>query len=432
VPKPKKAVKAYTPPKKQELSSEPALPTPEPSPTPAPVVQNSVVEEPEEEESRLTGSWLGYRPKLADHGLDFSYIYKGEVVRNTSGGVESATSLLQNMDIKLDVDGEKLAGWKGSSASFYYLYNFSDSPSENVGDSQVTSNIEAGVTISKLYEAWIQQELLDGGVSILAGLHDLNSEFYVTETSGLFFNSSFGIGKDLSQTGVNGPSIFPTTSPALRLRVNSGKNFYMQTAAFNAQAGDPDEPTGTKFRLDKNDGLLLITEFAYLRGEDNKTQARGKYGFGFWTYTNTFESNSSEAGVKKTDIVNRGYYFLADQELSEMVAVFARYGTASHEVNQFASCLGAGFVFTGLVPLRNSDKLGIAIARVENGKTHRNNMKASGTDFDDGETAYELNYRIELYPGVAIQPDYQYIVDPSSDPEIKDAHVVSARLELSI
>ena len=95
-PKPKKSVKVYTPPNKQVLAPKQPTPTPQPSPPPEPVVRNAVVEEEEEEEEevRLTRSWFGYRSKLADYGLDFNYIYKGEVVKNTSGGIESGTSIL--------------------------------------------------------------------------------------------------------------------------------------------------------------------------------------------------------------------------------------------------------------------------------------------------------------------------------------------------
>lgn len=50
------------------------------------------------------------------------------------------------------------------------------------------------------------------------GLYDLNSEFDALDDAGLFINSAFGVGTDIGLTGVNGPSIFPVTSLAVRAR----------------------------------------------------------------------------------------------------------------------------------------------------------------------------------------------------------------------
>lgn len=71
----------------------------------------------------------------------------------------------------------------------------------------------------KIYEAWFQQKLFGDNLSILTGLFDLNSEFDLIETAGLFLNSSQGIGSNFSQTGLNCPSIFPNTSLWLRTKI---------------------------------------------------------------------------------------------------------------------------------------------------------------------------------------------------------------------
>jgi porin len=62
------------------------------------------------------------------------------------------------------------------------------------------SNIDAS-DAWKIYEAWLKQSLFQDRLPVLAGLYDLNSEFDVIESAGLFLNSSHGIGADYSQTG---------------------------------------------------------------------------------------------------------------------------------------------------------------------------------------------------------------------------------------
>ncbi|MFL5812230.1 MAG: carbohydrate porin [Bdellovibrionia bacterium] len=399
-----------------------------------------VAESPMEEESRLTKNWGGARKKISDLGIDLALIYRGEWNRNFSGGIRQASTYLSNIDLRVSVDGEKLVGWKGGSFFFYGLGDLGGDPSKNVGDAQISSNIETPVNTAKVYELWAQQILFEDKVSVLVGMHDLNSEFYVTDSSGLFFNSTFGVGKDLSQTGVNGPSIFPTTAPAIRFRVEPTKEFYFQFGVWNAQSGDPGNPYGTKFRLNAKDGLLLISEMAYLRGKIDQTKNPGKYGIGYWTYTRTFDSlhnsiTDSSGNTIPTQASSHGIYFLAEQSIFGNVTLFCRYGIASTEVNRFGTSLGTGVVFTGLVPHRPKDRFGVALARVTNGGEYEASLQDQGVVVPGAESAIEANYRIELLPGIAVQPDYQYIIhpqgDPVANPGLANASVGSIRFELS-
>ena len=76
-------------------------------------------------------------------------------------------------------DAEQL-DWKGATLFFYILGNHGGALSEQVGDLQGLSNIEAPATV-KLYEAWFEQTLFDDRLSFKAGLYDLNTEFDVIE-----------------------------------------------------------------------------------------------------------------------------------------------------------------------------------------------------------------------------------------------------------
>jgi porin len=335
--------------------------------------------------------------------------------------------VLGNLDLRASLDFGKLAGTRGLTAFVYWLADHGGDPSAHVGDLQVSSNIETPVNTSRLYEAWVQQLGFDGRVSLLAGLHDLNSEFYVTESSGLFLNSSFGVGKELAQTGVNGPSIFPITAPALRLRVEASPEFYLMTAVFNARAGDPDNPYGTHPRLSAADGRLWITEAGWSPGGFDPGERIGKYAIGAWTYTRAVERvDGGEAAA-----VNDGAYFLIDQRLGGGVSAFARVGFASTEVNRVGSCLGVGVVAEGLVPGRARDRVGLALARATAGGEFRDAQAAAGAPTLAAETALELDYRVEALPGIALQPSFQRIFDPGLDPAIPDAWTGALRVELS-
>src|SRR5258708_2393634 len=120
----------------------------------------------------------------------------------------------------------------------------------------------------------VQQNLLNDGLSFLFGLHDLNSEFYVTEASGLFLNSSFGVGPELSHSGKAGPSLFPTTALGLRARAVLNDQWSIQTAVYDGVPGNPDDPRGTHIILRADEGVMSISEVAW-----------GGFHLGGWIYS---------------------------------------------------------------------------------------------------------------------------------------------------
>ena len=79
----------------------------------------------------------------------------------------------------------------------------------------------------------------------------------------------------------------------------------------------------------------------------------------------------------------------------------------------------AGFVYTGLLPQRDADVLGAGVAWAE--------LFQGGTN---QETVFELFYKMEITPGISIQPDLQYIVTPSGIH--RDAIAVGVRFQVAL
>lgn len=69
----------------------------------------------------LTGSWGGKRTEIAENGVDFEFVYKGDLGRNFMGGVSIGNSYIENFDARLNIDAEKIWGLKGTS--FIYLWS---------------------------------------------------------------------------------------------------------------------------------------------------------------------------------------------------------------------------------------------------------------------------------------------------------------------
>lgn len=380
----------------------------------------------------LTGNWGGARDTLSEAGVDVELTYKADVWGNISGGEKKGSRFLDNLDAIMTVDGGKLFNSPGTTMLVHLLNNDGGEPDGDlVGSAQGIDNIEVGTATGKLYQAWIQQNAFDDKLSVLAGLYDLNSEFYVTDSSLLFLHSTYGIGTEVSQTGVNGPSIFPFTSAGVRVRVNPTDNTYIQAVALDGVPGDPNDPHGTHIDFNSGDGLLWVGEAGYTFG--NSESPTGKLAFGGWYYTT--ESDDVDSN-KLTKHHNNGVYMVGEHQLyhtkdGKDLTGFIHFGFADKDVNQFDYAWSTGLVYTGLIPGRDDSQLGFGVAGAHSSSKYRDASLVGGTRLDVAETALELTYRDSITPWMAIQPDVQYIINPGTDKTLNNATVIGTRLEIS-
>jgi len=383
----------------------------------------------------LSGELGGYRSRLADRGVTLDLIYTGEMVSILSGGVRRKTVYLDSVDLTLTLDVERLLGWPGARVFVYGLGNRGGNPSRHVGDAQGVSGIEAFDTW-KLYEAWFEQQLFDARLSLLVGLYNLEAEFDYAETGQLFLHSSFGTGPDFSLSGQNGPSVFPTTSLGVRLRLQPDPTWYWQTAVLDGVAGDPDDPGGTQVVFGAHDGVLVASELAYLIDVHAAAGGYGKYALGAWVYSDGPDDGGT-AGRAACCGGAYGLYGLAEQVVYRHVtdprrglALFARLGFAEARVNPFSVYTGGGLVYTGLLSWRPEDRCGLGIAAAHHSGRFRRTRHAAGHAVADAEIALELTYRAGLTAWWTVQPSLQYIVNPGTEPGLDDAVLVGLRFEV--
>ncbi|WP_084691091.1 carbohydrate porin [Sphingomonas sp. SRS2] len=339
--------------------------------------------------------------------------YTGEVIGVAAGGVRRGTRYLDNLDIVLEADLVAVAGWRGAMLHVYGLYNNGTSVSDLAGDAQAASNIETGDRALRLYEAWIDQKL-GSHASVKVGRYDLNSEFDALETSGLFLGSAHGIGTDISQTGLSGPSIFPKTSLAARLEVRPADGWAVRAAILDGVANRIDFPPSAL----RKDGALLI-------GEAELPVLGGRMLIGHWHYTARFDAHDGRRERGNGGVYLRGEAPIASGPAGTLAGFF-RLGTANGRLNMFDRFASAGMKLTGWLDGRDEDELGLAVATAFTARDYR---LAQGSG--KAETAIELTYRAPIAPWLSVQPNVQYVRNPSADPTIADALVLGLRFETS-
>ncbi|MGB7988943.1 MAG: carbohydrate porin [Candidatus Methylophosphatis roskildensis] len=349
----------------------------------------------------------------------FEAVYKASLWTGLNGPLRGHAAYLGNLDLKLTLAGEKLYGLPGNTVFAHGLHDHGSKPNKRVGAAQGIDNIEVETNTGKLYQLWMQQQFADDRLSVLAGLYDLNSEFYVTDAAAVFIHPALGIGTDMAQSGRNGPSIFPATSLALRLRVQPSDASYLQTAVLDGVPGDADNPRGTHVRFDDGDGSLHVAEAGLRTGSEDRA---GKLAIGYWRYTSRFDHlvdvDSDGAPQRK---VSRGGYLLVEQPLwhgsgdGRTITGFARLGLASAAVNEFSHALALGAVWTQPLRGRADDTLGIAVAGARRGAPFLRVAADADAPVARHEITWEMTYRARVTEWLWLQPGLQHLLTYSPD-----------------
>jgi porin len=368
----------------------------------------------------LAAAGIAFANPVGGDEVTIDVVYTGEVMSNVHGGIKTGTVYMDNFDLMLTADLSK-AGLEGGTLFVYGLYNNAQTFSDRyTGDAQVISNIDSERHY-RLYEAWYEHRFAGDRASIKAGLIDLNSEFDTKETGSLFINSAHGIGTEFSQTGLNGPSIFPSTSLAVRADAALGSGVKIRVGAFDAVPNDPDDQE--RMSLSWSEGTLYIAETEF-------TAETGlRVALGAWTYSSKFEPIDPDVDGKVGG--NRGLYGIIEGSLGERVRAYARAGTADADINQFQNFLSGGIVLNHPLPGRADDQLGFAVAQAINGSPFKDSARVVGAEPERAETNLELTYRAQITDWLTIQPDVQYVLNAGAVEGLEDPLVLGVRFELS-
>lgn len=372
-------------------------------------------------------------PEPETRAAELSALYTADALWNVHGGLREGAAYLDYIEVAAGLDAGRALGWH--DLTFYgsaFRRNDPTFSDRYVGDAMIVSNIDAA-SPAQVLEAWVEWGFdARGPGSMRVGLYDLSAEFDTFESRTFFLNSAYGIGQDLAQTGLNGPSIYPVTALGARLAWAPREEWLLKTAVLDGVPGDPEERGRSRLHLSSSEGALWISEAIGGNG-----RVRG--GVGYWRYTADFPElqEPDASGTVGTRNDNAGGYVMAEFASGVAVAtgeprwrVFLRAGMAEDHVNTFDRFLAAAAVYRSDWPRRYGSQLGLAIAEARIGDAYRELRAAEGLATDACERNVELTWRFPLGAHAALQPDLQYVQNPSGDPQVPDAWVVGLRIEL--
>ena len=354
-----------------------------------------------------------------------------DVMNPVSGGVTSGSKLLTKAALSASYDGTA-DGHEGLTAQASVQFVGGGHISgDNIGDIQGVDNIEAHSAL-RIYELWVARQYHDGKFGWKAGLTDLNADFDTQQVASLFLNSSDGTGAELGHSGLNGPSIYPTTALAISGYVRPSDSVVVRGGVFDGTAGSPEHPGVFAIRLSGRDGALLI-------GQVEKTLNNGfRLAGGAWAYTASFGAlhRFEAAGNAVMLQRERGAFALAEGTLTHAgdsgergLSGWVRMGLGDPVVERISGYLGAGLVYSGPLGKRPGDQVGFAI---NHAIVDQPNLPDPAQAARLAETAFELTYKYAANDWLAVQPDAQIVVHLNGDRTIPTALVLGVRFNVTL
>jgi porin len=401
----------------------------------------------------------GARQALALYGMGFGGTYIGEVLGNPLGGLKQGTHFDGLLDVYMNADFERMAGWKGLCfhANGYQIHGTSIT-AQDLGSIVRASNIEAFPS-TRLDEFWFEQKLLNDLISVRFGALAVDTEFLIAHSAGAFIDSTFGWPTISSVNLPFGGPNYPFASPGVRVSVEPNDHFkLMIDVSDDNPIGpcpnnlDPGQcnTNGLEFRLNDPPLLLVEADYAY----DKNRGLPGTIKLGGWKDFGKFDGQRFDGALQGTTganpllddssyaiygVINQTIYRLPDQSNGKGISVFARVVGSPSDRNPINAYADGGIVFTGMIARRPNDVFGIGVAYTGISDD------ASTFERDDGlsvignhEVLLEMSYTAELRPGWTLQPDLQYIWNPggnvpddSGSRAVENAMVVGARTTMN-
>jgi porin len=356
----------------------------------------------------LFGDWAGKRTSLKEQGYGFTFNYTGDTQWNF-GGPDENMSFFGRARFIADIDLEKAAGWEGGRIFISALSQDGDLAHVRAGTYSPLSSI-AGADTTRLDQLYFEQSLFDDLFRIRIGQVAGVDEFGAQPYGGYFVNNQLGYATNLefnSRIPFNAGA-----QPGVIFEVGREQGLYAKAGLFSGKA-DPfnNDKHGVDFDIE-SDSTVYAAEVGYRFGGDLPGDVRigGHYNDGTFTRIDT--------GAEVDD--NYVVYAMAnktvwqdptDKKRGIDLGISAFFAPTNR--NATSSEILVSAAYRGIIPCRPDDFLSFGFVRNDFGDEASDASRASGFGGLGEEYVLELSYKYQVTPAFAIQPDIQYILNPS-------------------
>ncbi len=412
----------------------------------------------------LTGDWWGMRNMLDDEGVEIIANYTTNIAGNPVGGTSAGFTYTDNIYFGVELDFEKLIGWKGLTVAVSGLNRDGSSLSQKyLGNNQFTvQQIFGGQTVM-FYALALEQKLFDEKVSLKAGRFATGDDFASSPIYWLYMNN--GIDGNPQALPVNTQfSAYPWAVWAARLRVDPTPEYNGMLGVYQVSDRVFNRAYhGLDWSMRGNDSILLISQIGWTpeffkrpvpvdssAASDGKSVADGKSAkkvvapaatvmkglpghYWFGAYWSPWEFSQFGTSEKATN--SYGFYWHLDQMVwqespgsDQGLTLWSAFVLSPQQnIAKLPFQVNAGAIYKGLIPTRDNDYTCLGFVY---GKFSRNYARAqneSDLGYPQYEIVLEANYKIQLTKFAYIQPDVQWVINPGGTGNVPNALVLGAQ-----
>lgn len=355
-----------------------------------------------------TGRWFGARPLLEDHGVSINSSLLYSPFMKTGGGLygEGSGKGYSLFNLSVTVDTEKAGLWKGGT--FYALYQKKtgygiSGPNGNDGAMGDWMGLDGWDwhQMNQISEYWYQQKLFKDKLRLKFGKQDANADFGFLNSGWDFMNTAFSVNPTVPMP------TYPDQSFGFMAEINPKEWLSIRNGIYS-RYNVPFNITEIEVKPNiKNlPGRYMVGAWE-LSDSNGMSTANGVNSDGSTYYNNFHRNCGAYAGFEQMVYKEKKN----DENDMQGLVVFGQFGISPNDKNDMSKYIGGGLHYTGLIPKRDKDKAGIAIA---NG-SFASRLGYVGSDAINrygSETVFEVFYRLHVTPWFYLQPDVQFIMNP--------------------
>jgi porin len=399
----------------------------------------------------LLGDLNGLRTKAQASGINICAQYNASAYNNFAGGLRTGPVAQGQFFGWLDLDLAKFTWSSALDGTYFHAAMYSmqgeSITARNVGALSAVTFIEQLPT-TRLGAVWLERQFAGGKLSLRAGQLGIDDEFIIAPTAVAFINSTFGFPSWASTDLPGGGAAYPLQGPGARLKYAASDAVTLMAGIYTGDPAGQSNPIpqlanryGTTFNL--RGGAFYIGEAAYSTAYANSgVDLPGTYKIGGW-YENgnrfadqRFDTlgfslaNPLSSSLARNFNSDWGLYAVVDQTILagekdglHKLSGFVRPGFSPSDRNLVDFYVDAGLTFTGPLPGRPTDVVGIA------GAFDHISPDASALDRDRGvllappgsypvrdhEIMLEAIYTINVTKWLAIDLDVQHFFHPGGN-----------------
>ncbi|CAI3958038.1 Carbohydrate-selective porin OprB (OprB) (PDB:4GEY) [Commensalibacter communis] len=403
----------------------------------------------------------GVNKYLDQYGIQLGLSWLTETAGVVRGGKKKGADYAHQIAFSIDMDWEKIIGWKGFSTHAMVL-NLAgrNASSDYVGDSQMQAQeIYGGGYDRVLHMNYLYglQKLWDDKVEIRFGRDSVGNTFAISPFACQFMLLAT-CGQPRSIQSQQGFSPWPGTVWGAQIHYNISKSTYFQFGAYESSPWGTGKggPTGLKWGVKAATGAYVPIEFGY-NSNFGKNHLNGYIRIGAGLDTSKFETWSSKAtGSGKKDHTSQYWVMLGqmiyrnDQVKDHGLYVIANWGHDSPLTANYKDLYNIGLLDRGFWHARPYDQIGLMMTyytvprglsraqqyQINNGLVTQTNGIFGGLingapGIQTNSMLFEANYSIAVYRGVMIMPVFEYFHNVSATRSTyKDATVLGFRTNI--